>query len=343
MRKLAVAISVALAIACGSGGGGARDAQSTDSSDVASAESDAADPGGTWGWISVIETNDFWDNVYAVQRGWYGGVRAYFASKPSWPRSPAYALGYAKEVAADGACRLFDAGLLGDGCEDCFCLDKGIECYAGPDIRWCEPDEMCVQGPERPEAWPDRGVCVPLPPHFGVGSIALEGLKMPITMQPDEFDRYTASGLSNPPELFERGAVVTAATSGGALPPMTFTAEGVEHLVVDDKVVHVRLGEPAVVRWTPFLPPARILVVLRAGSHDPYPLSAAIVCEGDDAAGEVEVPAALLEQLYHLGCDGGYMMKPSVILRYDHDVHELPDGNVEFFVGSARSLQLAFE
>jgi hypothetical protein len=55
------------------------------------------------------------------------------------------------------------------------------------------------------------------------------------------------------------------------------------------------------------------------------------------------VPAALLEKLYRLGCDGAYMMKPSVLLRYDHDAQTLPDGAVELLVGSARSLQLAFE
>jgi hypothetical protein len=340
MRKLAWLISIALAVACGSGGTGAEDARSADASD---ASPDAADPGGTWGWISVIETNDFLDHIYVIQRGWYGGVRAYFATKPSWPRSLTHTLGFAKVVASEGSCELVDAGLLGDGCEDCFCLDKGIECAAGPEERWCEPDETCVQGPERPEAWPDRGVCVPLPPHFDVGAIALEGLKVPITMQPDEFDRYMADDLPKPVELFDDDTVVTATTSGGGMAPLTFSAKGVEHLVVDDKVVHVRLGKPSVVRWTPADPDARILVILRAGSHDPYPVSGAIVCEADDAAGEVEVPADLLEQLVHLGCDGAYMMKQSVIFRYQQDVKQLPDGAVELFIGSARSLQMAFE
>jgi hypothetical protein len=308
-------------------------------------EPESSAPGdGAWGWISVIETNDLWENPYVMSQGWYGGLRAYFAARASWPRALPFDLGYAEKVSTEGACTLYDAGVFGEGCEDCFCLDKGIECNVGPEERWCGPDEMCVQGPEDPRTWPDRGVCQALPPHFDVGTITVEGLKLGVALNPDPYDRYMPSGLPDAPDLFDRGDAVTARTGGGTLPPLTLSAAGVSHLeTVEGGVVHVRAGQPSIVKWNAADPEARILVVLRSGSHDPYPVSGAIVCDVEDAAGQVEVAAALLEKLTRLGCDGSYMMKSHIIYRYRRAVTTVADGAVELFVASGRRLQLFFD
>jgi hypothetical protein len=304
------------------------------------ADADAgADAGPPWGWISVVEPNDTWD-YWFYKTQWLGGVRAYFAQAASWPRSLPHTLEFAQVRGVEGACRFYDGGLMDVGCEDCFCLDKGIECTQPDGNRWCGEDEWCVQGPERPENWPDRGMCVALPRHFDVGPITLSGLKAPgpVVMQPDSLDRYLASGLPDPDDLFAPGDVVTATTGGGDLPPMSFAARGVAPLELPGNTLTVRLGQPLVVRWVPADPGTRVQVVLRAGSHEPYPLSGSIVCDLEDEAGEVEVPAGFLVDLYGLGCDGAYLYKSHSVTRYTRD-----GDRIQLFVGSARNLVLAWE
>jgi hypothetical protein len=350
MRDLAVclALGLLLAASCGEGGGPAQPTEVADSQagDTAGAEDtpDGVEPvNGTWGWISVIEENDFASN-WGGYKDWFGGVRAYFATRPSWPRALEYQLGYTTPLATVGACTLYDAGLFGEGCEDCFCLDASIDCNNGLDDRWCDPDEMCVLGPKNPETWPDRGVCQALPPHFEVGTISIEGLKLPVVMSPDQYDRYQFQGLPSNADLFDDGDLVTVRSTGGALAPIELVAPGVVHLQVhDDGVVRVTPGQDSLVRWLPADPDARVMVVLRSGSHDPYPLSAAIVCEAEDATGQVEVAAELLEGLVHLGCDGAFMLKVSGAFRYQRAVQSFSDGEVELFVASARSLQIVLD
>jgi len=326
-------LAVLALVACAGGG--------PDPSPGEDAASDQSAATGTWGWISVVETNDLREWVYVREAGWYGGVRAYFATRPSWPRALPWDLTFARVERTAGGCTLYDAGILGEGCEDCFCLDKGIECVESADRRWCGPDEICVQGPERPEDWPDRGVCQALPAHFDVGPIAIEGLTQAVSMTPDEYDRYLAP--DPPPELFDADSVVTARTGGGGLAPLVFETRGVPHLEVADQAIHAAPGQPAVVRWQPADTDAGILVVLRAGSHDPYPVSGAIVCEAEDSAGQITVPADLLQRLHDLACDGAYLQKSHAIYRYRRDRKTLPDGSVELFVASARRLQLVFD
>lgn len=304
---------------------------------------------GTWGWISVVETNDFPDNIYVMMDGWYGGVRAYFATRPSWRRAYAGDLSFAKAVETRGACTLYDPQIMkAAGCEDCFCLDKGIECAGDfpKDERWCGQDEICVWGPERPEAWPDRGVCKPLPEHYDVGSISIDGTYVGVSMEPDEYDRYVHKIPPNSArgtDLFDQGDPIAVTAEGGALGPFSLSAVGVAHLEVPDRIVRVNLGEPAEVSWLPADAGARIRLVLRVGSHDPYPVAGAIVCEAEDRAGTIEVDALLLEQLYALSCKGTYTLKPSVIFRYSSDVKAFSDGAIELFVASARGLQVVFD
>jgi hypothetical protein len=162
-------------------------------------------------------------------------------------------------------------------------------------------------------------------------------------MTPDSLDRYKATLLPDPNDLFDAGDVITASTSGGALPPMTFTARGVAPLTLPSSVVSVAAGHSSTVRWTPADPTSRVQVILAVGSHDPNPLGGAIVCDLPDGDGQVEVDGALLDQLIHLSCDGAWMMKCSRITRYSRDVKSMGGQDVELFVGSARNLQIARE
>ncbi len=301
-------------------------------------------PGGAWGWISAIEWNDVCDQWY-LKTQWNGGVRAYFAEDANWNRALPHTLGWCTPKATVGACTLWDPGIMDDQCLNdggCMCLDKGVECDETT-VRWCPEDQVCVETPDG-EPW-SRGICVDLPRHFDVGTVTITGLKVPIEMQPDDLDRYLASELPDKNDLFDAGDVVTATTSGGELPPMSFTARGVAPLQLASPVVSIRIGSgrPAYARWTPADPSSRVQVALMGGSHDPNPLAAAIVCDAPDGDGQVEIAGSLLDELYRLSCNGGWMLKCSRITRYSRDVQSMGGKDVELFVGSARNLQMAFE
>lgn len=288
-----------------------------------------------WGWISAIEWNDTCDQWY-LKTQWFGGVRAYFATAPNYNRALPHTLGFAKPVLTMGNCTLWDSGLMNDACLGmCMCLDKGVECYNDDETeRWCGEDEFCIESPTDM-----HGQCAPLPAHFDVGTVTIEGLKTPVAMQPDDLDRYIRKDLPDPNDLFDAGDVITATTSGGGLPPLTFQARGVAPLEIADPIVQSLPGQAATLRWTPADPQSRIQVYLAAGSHDPNPLGGAILCDVPDGDGQVEIARELLDKLYYLSCNGGWLMKCSRITRYTRDAKKFGDQEVELFVGSARNLQ----
>lgn len=306
-------------------------------------ETDAEGPE-VWGWISAIEWNDVCDQWYQKTQ-WFGGVRAYFAVAPEFNRALPHTLGFATAVATEGACTLYDTGIMSDTClGQCLCLDKGVECYTEDESsRWCGEDEVCVDDPATPPEVFDHGMCVPLPAHYDVGTVTIDGLKTPVSMAPDALDRYKAEALPDPNDLFDAGDAITATTSGGDLAPMAFTARGVAPLEVVDNVVRLRAGMPATVAWLPADPEARVQVVLAIGSHDPNPLGGAIVCDAPDGEGQVTIAGSLLDRLVYLGCDGAWMMKCSRITRYSRDLQTDGHREVELFVGSARNLMMLRE
>ncbi len=321
------------------------DHSETGPSDVGLDNADAPGPAPTvWGWISAIEWNDTCDQWY-LKTQWFGGVRAHFAVAPNFNRALPHTLGFMATTETIGDCTLYDSGIMTEQCLQfqCLCLDKGVECYDEQQInRWCGEDEYCVADPGLALGEFSHGHCEPLPHHFDVGTISIQGLKQPISMTPDDFDRYLAKP-ADPNDLFDMGDEIVATTGGGDLPAMTFHAQGVAPMQLPDQVVTVRPDKPAKVAWTPADPNSRVQVYLAIGSHDPNPLSAAIVCDAPDAQGQVEIPYALLAKAFHLSCDGQWLMKCSRITRYTRDVQPAGTQQVELFVGSARNLQLLFE
>ncbi len=303
-------------------------------------------PTPTWGWISVIEWNDVCDQWY-LKTEWNGGLRAYFATEPSFPRALPHHLSHMKPVATVGDCTLFDPQVMGENCPvemSCPCLDKGVECYNEDETeRWCEEDEICVVDDIEPWEF-THGHCEPLPEHYSAGTVKIEGLKTPVSMEPDEMDRYLMAKLPDPNDLFDVGDVISATTSGGDLKPMSFEAKGVAPLEVVDSVAEISSMPPAAeISWVPADPDARIQLYLAVGSHDPNPLAAAILCDVPDSQGKIEVDQGLLKQLVTLACQGQWMQKCSRITRYSRNAMSVGGKEVELFVGSARNVQLLME
>ncbi len=305
---------------------------------------DTTIPGPTvWGWISAIEWNDVCDQWY-LKTQWNGGIRAHFATGPSYQRALPDTLQFLTPKETVGDCTLYDSGLMADWClGQCLCLDKGMECYEDNETkRWCDEDEVCVADPGLPNGEFSHGHCEPLPAFFNAGTIQIQGLKQAVSMTPDAMGRYLVAA-TDPNDLFDQGDLITATTSGGDLPPLSFETQGVAPLDVPNQVVSVRPDKTAVVSWVPADPGSRVQIYLATGSHDPNPLSAAIVCDVPDSQGQVEIDYSLFQRLYYLSCDGVWMMKCSRITRYTRDVIPMGQQQVELFVGSARNLQVMYE
>jgi hypothetical protein len=220
------------------------------------------------------------------------------------------------------------------------CVDVNFECsgFGSKEDRWCDEDQRCYSDPETTD-----GICRDLPPHADVGTITLTGFKKPIVLTPDTYDRYMPSYAltgNEKNDLFDDGDVLTATTEGGALPPLSFSTKGVAPLEIENQSIEMIADSSAVVTWTPADPDSRIQIAVMAGSHDPNPLSAAILCDVPDSDGSVEIPANLINGFLAESC-GEALMKCSRITRYTRDVQTINGKEVELFVGSARNLMLS--
>jgi hypothetical protein len=278
-----------------------------------------------------------------MKTDWVGGVRAYFAETASYARSLPHTLDFMQMTASEGNCRFYDSGILAN-CSTpdyCFqCVDINFECTSG-ETRWCDQDQQCQSQIDTPD-----GICRDLPPHVNLGTITLTGFKEPLTLAPDQYDRYySTGGPTNMNDLFDDGDILTATTEGGVLPALSFQAKGVAPLEISNQVVELVNGSPATVEWTPADPDSRVQVALMLGSHDPNPLTVAIVCDAPDSDGRVEIPSSVIEGFLIKQCFDELMMmgfmKCSRITRYSRDVKTLNGKEIELFVGSARNLQIS--
>jgi len=260
------------------------------------------------GWIMVLELNDG-----NVNPGWGSGVRAYFVEQPHFVWFPEHRLDLqCQEVLSQGNCTLF-----------AYCQDFD---------RMCDPvcgiDEQCVvEG--------SSGICRKFSVPRNVGTLAIEGLKVPMNLTADEFGRYFT--FDAPDELFDRGDTVTIRTSGGEAGPFSIQATGVAPLEVESSDVVLTSGQQVEISWNPGDPQARVQIILTAGWHYPYAPSAAILCDVPDDEGQVDIPAVLVDDFLDRG---SLFNRPSHALRYTRTVLPMPDGEVELTVGSVANLRL---
>jgi len=150
----------------------------------------------------------------------------------------------------------------------------------------CVPPEICVED----------GVCEELPEAPYVGTIAVDGLTVPLTLSAEApYYYYVYEFGAEPPagELFDSGDTLTASADGGDHVPFTVTAGGVSDLQTEltcppDLVD----GAPLTIRWSPGPQAAPLRFTMRSGNHGNQ--FSSIVCETSDT-GELVVSADLLD------------------------------------------------
>ena len=169
-------------------------------------------------------------------------------------------------------------------------LERRLNPFCDPP---CASDEACTA----------EGACVPFPEGQDQGTITLGGLAVPVEMVPVVPGyRYFFTGLSWPG--FTAGSPVHLASTGGALPPLSLDAEGVESLALVGLTWTVTDGQDLTVNWAPpaSAGPAEIVLELNIDQHGTSPLF--LSCTFGDAAGAGTIPASLLSALIAHGVTG---------------------------------------
>jgi len=114
------------------------------------------------------------------------------------------------------------------------------------DPLYCEPacewDEYCAPG----------GSCTKYPAILDVGTMTLDGLAVPITLELGTSGTYLSSEPTPPTDLFDAGDAVTLAANGGEGPPFSVSVTGVEALAPALACdTDLNTGDDLEIHWTP--------------------------------------------------------------------------------------------
>lgn len=196
----------------------------------------------------------------------------------------------------------------------------------------CGTDATCVP----------PGVCAPNPVPGSVGVITFGGLAAPLTVAPDPAGAYFVfEPLAD--DLFADDTTVTLAAPGATYPAVALAAPGVAPMVaaITDGEIELVPGQDHTVAWTPSNDPdARVRLELRSNNtgHG-QPLHAIITCDAPDAAGQIAVPAAMIdafpatERWAGIGCPQADC-PASLISRYRDDRAAFADGVARLEIAS---------
>lgn len=187
----------------------------------------------------------------------------------------------------------------------------------------------------------DPGVCEPWPTRRSAGTLTLGGARETVTIVPQ--DGYYATSEPLPEDLFADDARLTAALAGADVPATTLAADATAPLAAAIEHGRIEIPYPAgqdfVVAWTPAGAGGRVRLTLNANNQGHgMPYAAILECDVADAAGEVAIPAALLdafpETLAWTVCAGSDC-PPSTLRRYHHARVDVGGGDeVVLVVGS---------
>jgi hypothetical protein len=111
----------------------------------------------------------------------------------------------------------------------------------------------------------------------------------------------------------------------------------VAHLEIASSTVELATQQASHISWTPADLGTRVRALLLSGWHFPYAPNAALLCEGPDAQGNLEIPAVLVDGFL---AHGNLLNRPSLLMRFMRATLALGDGEIELVVGSVRNLQL---
>jgi hypothetical protein len=178
--------------------------------------------------------------------------------------------------------------------------------------------------------------CKPRPAGQDVGTVTIDGLKAPGTLNKSPDHVYTNPSWPHPG--FDEGATLVLRASGaGNNPAFSVRGWGVGPLVVPADKLPVENGKPATLTWTPPTRqgPTRMLISLSINRHGSVDTS--LECEVPDT-GSFTIDAAAITEVFKYGVSGF----PSVDMkRQSADTATLRAGCLEFNVVASASREIA--
>ncbi len=200
-----------------------------------------------------------------------------------------------EEIASEGPCRLLRRN-------NPFCNPP------------CEPGTTCDFD----------GSCIPYPTAHGVGTVTIEGLTAPVSM---EFPAYFDTTLPHPP--FTPGEWIQLTAAGDEYAGFTMHGMGVTPIETEDEAWIVREEQPLIVQWIPTdEPPVEVQLRFNVDQHGNSPVE--LVCDLEDD-GSHDVPSDLIAELLSAGVSG---FATGNLYRRTVDSVEIPPGCVQFTVFS---------
>lgn len=181
----------------------------------------------------------------------------------------------------------------------------------------CGADEVCGLDEQ----------CAPYPLQQDVGTVTIEGLLAPVSMEPSSpGNNYYALGLPQPP--YAPGALVTLRAEGAAYPGFELHGVGLVPLALEPGEWVLDEGEPLEVRWV--APDGSVRSTIRLhvtiDQHGASPLQ--LVCDFADT-GAGTVPASLVDAFVSAGVTG---FPSASLTRRTADSAPLAEGCVELDV-----------
>lgn len=174
------------------------------------------------------------------------------------------------------------------------------------------------------------GECVPYPSGQALGTVTVDGLLEPVSMEPTvPGNTYFNTSLPNPP--WTPGALVTLKSGGGAFDPFTLYGVAPDAFAMEDLAWQLTEGEALALSWTPpeTTSRTRVRVSMNIDQHGTTPVSA--VCWFDDD-GAAEVPSAIIDGLIGYGVTG---FPRATATRLSADTAEAGAGCVDLWLTSS--------
>ena len=211
---------------------------------------------------------------------------------------------------------------------------------AGACVVWTRADAVCTPQCGEGLACDAAGACVPIALPASAGTLTITGLvASPMTATPTEFG-YTMSPEPPADGLFDAGDVITVAASGAAIGAFEASVTGVSDMHIDGVGYYELVDDQdTTVTWRPANDGSDIEVLFQVGWHGAPP-TGVIACRAPDAAGQVVVPAVVVNELPYLGAIALFQ-NPSWIERVSRTVVDTAQGPIEITASSRVNVGLS--
>ncbi len=154
------------------------------------------------------------------------------------------------------------------------------------------------------------GSCIAYPATTDLGTLSIDGLSQPLSIEPLPNNEYAYTELSV--DAWSAGSWITLTVPGGELPGFELSARGVSPMEAPAEKWNLDAGAPLVVTWTPRDDHARIWLSLNVDQHGTTPVT--LFCDAPDT-GELTIATALVDSFLTFGVSGfavGKLVRRSV-------------------------------